>query len=165
MLPASDQQIYRTPSLLIHTGRVWCGDRTHLVAKFIAKYRTYPVTIPDASGRPWMLTILDRTLRLSVRSVSNRCVRSALEAYWTRPDSAAQRSVICSSAFGLSVRSHESVGYNGYLILNWTRGGLGETGRVRSSYRTCPIFTTGASGATSGRLDRSVRSMRSQPNN
>ena len=102
------------------------------------------------SGRAWMLTVLNLTLRLSVRSVSNRRVRSALVAYWTRPDSAAQRPVICSSTSGLSVRSHESVGCNGYLVLNWTRGGLGVTGCVRSTYRTRPVFTNGASGAAFG---------------
>ena len=36
--------------LLIHTGRVRCGDRMRPVAEYIAKYRTCPVTIPDASG-------------------------------------------------------------------------------------------------------------------
>ena len=65
-----------------------------------------------------MLTVLDLTLRLSVRSVSNKHVWSALVAYWTRPDSAAQHPVICVYASDLSVRSHESVGYNGYLVLN-----------------------------------------------
>ena len=55
-----------------------------------------------------MLTVLDRMLRLSVRSVSNRRVRSALVAYWTRPDLAAQRPVICVSASGVRVRSSAS---------------------------------------------------------
>ena len=49
-LPASDQLYYRTLRLLIHTGHVRCGDRTRPVAEFVAKYRTCPVIIPDASG-------------------------------------------------------------------------------------------------------------------
>ena len=41
-----------------------------------------------------MLTVLDQTLRLSVRSASNRHIRSALETYWTRPDSVALKALV-----------------------------------------------------------------------
>ena len=90
-----------------------------------------------------MLTVIDRTLRLSVRSVSNRRVRSALVAYWTRPDLAAQRPVICVSASGVRVRSSASEVQRllGIEQDTWWSG----------SDRTRPVFTVGASGAASGR--------------
>ena len=85
-----------------------------------------------------MLTIIDRTLRLSVRSVSNRRARLALVAYWTRPDLAAQRSVICVSASGVRVRSSAS---EVQRLLGFER----DTWLSRSD-RTCPVGRQDASG-------------------
>ena len=73
-----------------------------------------------------MLTVLDRTLRLSIRLVSNRHVRSALGLtglYRT------QRLSVRSFVFEHPVVGR--MGSNGYVGLNWTLGSLGATGHVR----------------------------------
>jgi hypothetical protein len=137
------------------TRRVRYGDRPRPVFSGVLSDQTRPVfgsavdrmlvasspVWPDAFGRRWVLTVLDRTLRLSVRSISNWRVRSALEAYWTRPDTASERPVVLCWASGRLVREllEATLGHMAFRQLPDTSGiGTGHVQYSRPVLRPVP---------------------------